>query len=269
MTGLRVVPTRRHGRNLLHVTLPSGRTLAWYDHDSARVTVLSTPDTDAVLTALTPYLSGRVTIGPPPVPTAADLARLALHPDDDLAPNRPGEALRIALDRDPAPPRLLARTDPRRAALTAEEATGAALDALEPGGWRVLHSVPLPGGDRLPHLAIGPAGPFAVHVLAVRGRRVRIADPEVTVGRAAPRPLLGAVRSLAERAAHALTAHVTPVLVVVGATDVTGPPAAGDVRVLGDAAGLAGLGRAGGVLKPEEVAALYATARDRGAWRHL
>ncbi|MFF2026110.1 nuclease-related domain-containing protein [Streptomyces sp. NPDC058171] len=267
MTGLCVVPARRHGRELLCVTAPSGRTLAWYDREDARVTVLSTPDTDAVLAALDPHLYGRVTIGPPPVPTAADLARLALHPDDDLAPNRPGEALRIALERDPDPPRRL-RADPRRAALAAEESTGAALEALEPDGWHVLHSVPLPGGDRIPHLAIGPAGPFVVCAVPARGRRVRIADPEVTVGRSTPGPLLGTVRSLAERAAQALTTHVTPVLAPCGASAVTGAPADRGVRVLRDGE-LAVLAREGGVLKPTEVAALFGAARDRTLWRHL
>ncbi|WP_445395998.1 NERD domain-containing protein [Streptomyces sp. LE64] len=268
MSDLRVVPVREHGRDLLHVTLRSGRTLAWYDHEQARVTVLSTGDADAVLAALAPYLSGRVTVGPPVVPGAADLARLALHPDDDLAPNRPGEALRIDLERVPASRHRFRGRDDRPEALAAEEATGAALEALEPGGWRVLHSVPLPGTARLAHLTIGPAGSFAVSVVAGRGRRVRIADPQVTVGRSAPVPLLRTARSLAERASHALTAPVAPVLVVVGAGALTTGAAPRDLRVLA-ATELAALGRTGGVLKPAEVETLYATARDRGTWRRL
>src|SRR5690606_12637144 len=110
-----------------------------------------------VLQALAPYLTGSVSVGPPPVPTPAELARLSLHPDDDLAPNRPGEALLIALDRDPGPARLL-RPDPRRRALTAEQTVGEALDRMDGAGWRALHSVPLPGGDRIHHLLIGPGG---------------------------------------------------------------------------------------------------------------
>ncbi len=91
-----------------------------------------------VLRALGPYLTGPVAVGPPPVPTSADLARLSLHPDDDLAPNRPGEALLVALDRDPGPARRL-RPDPRRAELAAQRTVGDALDAMDGVGWHALH----------------------------------------------------------------------------------------------------------------------------------
>src|SRR6266508_3563893 len=98
MNGLRVIPTWRHGQD----------------------------EREGVLQVLGPFLTGPVTVGPPPVPTPAELARLTLHPDDDLAPNRPGEALVIALDRDPGPAHRL-RPDPRRRALTAEQTVGEAL----------------------------------------------------------------------------------------------------------------------------------------------
>ncbi|MFD4834943.1 nuclease-related domain-containing protein [Streptomyces uncialis] len=267
MTDLRVVPTHRQGHQLLHVTTASGRTLAWYDREDSRVTLLSTRDTDDVLAALAPYLTGRVTVGPPVLPGPADLARLSLHPDDDLAPNRPGENLRVALDRDPSPPRRL-RADPRRTALAAEEATGAALDALEAGGWRILHSVPLPGGDRVPHLAIGPAGLFAVHALPARRRQVHVDDPLVTVGRSAAHPLLRTVRALADRASHALAAEVRAVLALAGAARVTVTAAPRDIRVLRDTE-LSALAREDAVLKPADVESLHATARDRATWHRL
>ncbi len=191
MSGLRVVPSWRHGREWLYVILPDGAKAAWFDRDAARVTVLRQDLTEGVLTALAPFLAGDVTVGPPPVPTPAELARLALHPDDDLAPNRPGEALRTALDRTPGPVRRL-RPDPRRRALAAEEAVGDALDELEGAGWRTLHSVPLPGGDRIHHLLIGPGGTFTLHALPAHRRRVRITPPVVDDrpgrARAAARP---------------------------------------------------------------------------------
>ncbi len=264
MSGLRVVPARRHGRERLYVCLPDGRNIAWYDRDAARVNLLGEDHRDAVLAALRPFLTGPVSVGPPPVPTPAELARLTLLPDDDLAPNRPGEALLVALDRDPGAPYRL-RADPRRRALAAEQAVGDALDLLDGAGWHTLHSVPLPGGDRIHHLVIGPGGLLAVHALNARRHRVLVADPEVSVGRRAPQPLLRRLRATADRARHALTAEVRPVLALVGPADVrvTVPPR--EVRVVRDS-DLPALGRLGPVLKPADVEALHAMARDRRTW---
>jgi hypothetical protein len=201
------------------------------------------------------------------VPTPAELARLTLHPDDDLAPNRPGEALLIALDRDPGAPHRL-RPDPRRRALVAEQTVGAALDALEGAGWHTLHSLPLPGGDRIHHLVIGPGGLFCVHTLYARKQRVVVSDPMVTLGRREPYPLLRRVRADADRASYALTAEVHPVLALSGPADVSVPAPLRAVRVLQDT-DLATLSRQGGVLKPADVEALHAMARDRGTWSQV
>ncbi|MEU5597227.1 nuclease-related domain-containing protein [Streptomyces sp. NPDC020298] len=264
MSGLRVVPTWRHGQERLYVCGRDGGNVAWYDRESARVNLLSEDRRDDVLQALGPFLTGPVTVGPPPVPTPAELARLALHPDDDLAPNRPGEALLVALDRDPSPPHRL-RPDPRRRALTAEQAVGEALDHLDTAGWHTLHSVPLPGGDRIHHLAIGPGGLFAVHTLYARRHRVTVTDPMVALGRREPLPLLRRLRADADRASHALTAEVRPVLALVEPTEVSIPVPVREIRVLRDSE-IEGLARLGGVLKPADVEALHAMARDRGAW---
>ncbi|MFI7349886.1 nuclease-related domain-containing protein [Streptomyces sp. NPDC049936] len=267
MDGLRVVPARRHGQDRLYVCLPDGGNVAWYDREAARVNVLSDDRRDEVLQALGPFLTGPVAVGPPPVPTPAELARLSLHPDDDLAPNRPGEALLIALERDPGPAHRL-RPDPRRRALAAEQETGRALDRLDGAGWRTLHSVPLPGGDRVHHLLIGPGGLFALHVLPARRQRVHVGDPLVALGRREPRPLLHRVRADADRASYALTAEVRAVLVLVDPAhvNVAAPPRA--VRVLTDRE-LPDLARRGGVLKPADVEALHSMARDRATWTRL
>ncbi|GGX35510.1 nuclease-related domain-containing protein [Streptomyces lomondensis] len=264
MDGLRVVPTWRHGHERLYVCLPDGRNIAWYDREAARVNLLGEDREDEVLRALQPFITGPVTVGPPPVPTPAELARLALHPDDDLAPNRPGEALLVALDRDPGPVRRL-RADPRRRALEAEQAVGDALDRLDGAGWHALHSVPLPGGDRVHHLLIGPGGLFALHTLYARKQRVTVADPLVTVGRRDPYPLLRRVRADADRASYALTAEVRPVLVLVAPARVSVPSPPREVRVLTDTA-LEALSHQGGTLKPADVEALHAMARDRNTW---
>jgi hypothetical protein len=266
MDGLRVVPAWRHGQERLYVCLGDGTNVAWYDREAGRVNVLSEDRQDDVLQTLGPFLTGPVAVGPPPVPTPAELARLSLHPDDDLAPNRPGEALLVALDRDPGPARThLLRPDPRRRALAAEQAVGEALEQLEDSGWHLLHSVPLPGGDRIHHLAIGPGGLFCVHALYARRQRVLVADPMVTVGRHEAEPLLRRLRADANRAAYALTAEVRPLLALAGPAklEVAAPPRG--LRVLQDD-DLAGLSRLGGVLKPADAKALYAVARDRHTW---
>ncbi|MDG9692452.1 nuclease-related domain-containing protein [Streptomyces sp. DH17] len=267
MDGLRVVPTWRHGQERLYVCLPDGGNVAWYDRETARVNLLRDDREGEVLAALGPFLTGPVTVGPPPVPTPAELARLTLHPDDDLAPNRPGEALLVALEREPGPAHRL-RPDPRRRALTAEQAAGGALDRLDGAGWRTLHSVPLPGGDRIHHLVIGPGGLFAVHALPARRRRVHVTDPLVTLGRREPLPLLRRVRADADRASHALTAEVHAVLVLVDPANVTVPEPPRSVRVLTDGE-LPDLARLGGMLKPADVEALHAMARDRGTWTRV
>ncbi|MFI8948547.1 nuclease-related domain-containing protein [Streptomyces sp. NPDC053750] len=268
MDGLRVIPTWRHGQERLYVCLPDGASVAWYDREAARVSLLSDDREGDVLDALGPFLTRPVTVGPPPVPTPAELARLSLHPDDDLAPNRPGEALLVDLERAPGPAHRLRRPDPRRRALAAEQTVGAALDRLDGAGWHALHSVPLPGGDRVHHLVIGPGGLFALHVLPARRQRVHIADPVVTLGRHEPLPLMRRVRADADRASYALTAEVHPVLVLVAPAHVTVAAPPRSVRVLTDEE-LPDLSRPGGVLKPADVEALHAMARDRATWARL
>ncbi|POX56661.1 hypothetical protein C3489_04545 [Streptomyces sp. Ru71] len=267
MSRLRVIPTYRHGHERLYVCLTDGRHVAWYDREAARVNLLSEDHREAVLDALGPFLTGQVAVGPPPVPTPAELARLSLHPDDDLAPNRPGEALLVALERDPGPAHRL-RPDPRRRALEAEQTVGEALDRLDGAGWHALHSIPLPGGDRVHHLLIGPGGLYALHAVHARKQKATVADPMLTLGRRDPVPLLRAVRASAARASYALTAEVRPVLCLLApaAVNVTAPPRG--VRVVTDA-DLPELARQGGVLKPADVEALHAMARDRNTWARV
>ncbi|MGI5428569.1 nuclease-related domain-containing protein [Streptomyces sp. CA-179760] len=267
MDGLRVVPTRRHGQERLYVCLPDGRNIAWYDREAARVNLLGADREDEVLRALGPFITGPVTVGPPPVPTAAELARLSLHPDDDLAPNRPGEALVVALDRDPGPAHRL-RPDPRRRALTAEQTVGDALDRLDGAGWHTLHSVPLPGGGRIHHLLIGPGGLYAVHTLYARKHRVTIADPVVTLSRRDPHPLLRRIRADADRASYALTAEVHPVLALLAPTTVSVQSPPRDLHILTDT-DVRTLADQGAVLKPADVETLHAMARDRNIWARV
>ncbi|CAM5506013.1 hypothetical protein GCM10010329_63750 [Streptomyces spiroverticillatus] len=260
MKPLRVTPAHGHGGARLYVTLATGRTLAWYDRDTGRVSLLAEGRREEVLTALAPYVTGPLTVGPPPVPSAADLARLALHPDDDLAPNRPGEALYAGLAEPSALRRF--RADPQREALAALQRMGEELEGLEGVGWRVLHCVPLPGGthlDFLDHLLIGPAGVLTVRTVPARNRRFTVQDTHVR-------------RALhdAERASLALAAGVRACLALVGAhrTDAA-PPTPDDLpdlHVLHDGSAAATLARLGGVLKPADIESLHALARNRHTW---
>ena len=195
MNGLRVIPTWRHGRERLYVCLTDGRNIAWYDREAARVNLLSEDSREDVLEALGPFLTGPVTVGPPPVPTPAELARLALHPDDDLAPNRPGEALLVALDRDPgpaapaaprpAPPRPHRRADGRRGPGPSRR-RGLAHPALHPAARRRPRPPP---ADR-PRRACSPSTP-CTPASSGCGSPTRWSP----LGRRDPEPLLRRVRA--------------------------------------------------------------------------
>lgn len=208
---------------------------------------------------------------------------LWLHPDDDLAPNRPGEALHGQLAALPpgSVPRLWDRllrrpreADALRAQLAGEQAAGARLDELSAGGWRVLHSLPLPGDATLSHLAIGPGGVLCCATVSHTSARLTVDADTVTVDDGRGEPAVRRCRRNALRAAHALTrgcgvrVEVRPVLVCVGAVQVTVSPALRDVHVLRERQ-LAGLRGRGGVLKPHAVEAIYGVARDRRTWQDV
>ncbi|MFI8102078.1 nuclease-related domain-containing protein [Streptomyces sp. NPDC086023] len=263
MRGLTVTPARGNGLDRLYVSLPDGRSVAWYDRDTGRVSLLGREHEEAVLAVLGPYLTRSYTVGPPPVPGRAELLRLALPPDDDLAPNRPGETL-LGEFAYGTPGR---RARGLRYELLAQQRFGAELDGLEPMGWRVLHSVPLPGAGPagIDHLLIGPGGVLVVRTAAGRRQRASVGDLLLAVGRAEPSPGPRWVRRAAARAGHALTAAVRPVLAVIDASRVDVAPSLRDVEVVREG-GAAGLGRLAGVLKPADVEALYGLARDRRTW---
>ncbi|MEV0276341.1 nuclease-related domain-containing protein [Streptomyces sp. NPDC050610] len=210
-----------------------------------------------------------------------DPERLFLAPDDDLAPNRPGEALRARLDASRAGPghlmaaRLLGRhpqEDAWRRSLEGEQFVGAALEELTAGGWRVVHSIPLLGETDIDHLLIGPGGVFCVQSQLLRRAVVRVSDDGVRVGRERqPRPYLRAARREAARAGFALARgcgfepEVRPVLVLVAAARVEAASAPRGIRVLRER-DVARLGELGGVLHPERVERVYTVARNRRTW---
>ncbi|MFI1646273.1 nuclease-related domain-containing protein [Streptomyces avidinii] len=263
MRGLKVLPSGRPGRGRLYVNLPDGQAVAWYDRQANRISVLADDHREAILAVLRPYLNGTVSIGPPPVPTAADLRRLALGPDADLAPNRPGETLLGELEHGRAGTRARHRL---RQDLTAQQRMGDAFDALESDGWRVLHCVPLPGPGHIDHLLIGPAGIFCVRTVPGRRQRAVVGDLLLTVGRAEPRPDPRWIRRAAACAAAALSAKVTPALAVVDASRVETAPTVRDIRILQPPTATPNLAASPTTLKPPEIDSLFARARDTTTW---
>ncbi|MQS10282.1 NERD domain-containing protein [Streptomyces alkaliphilus] len=225
-----------------------------------------------------------------PDPFASRRGPLWLHPDDDLAPNRPGEWLRGLPELSTAEPvlrrvtgRLLGRRahlDELERRMTGEVLVGTALDRLEPTGRRTLHSLPLPARAVLAHLTIGPGGVFAVHTVNPAGGPVVLGAPGgpdgagdlLRVGsRSEPHPRL--CRRAAVRAAHVLAraagepVEVRPVLAVVSRrVRMVRRPADLLVLAIPDGTPPTVLDRGTPVLKPDRVEELYALARDRRIW---
>ncbi|MET7366985.1 NERD domain-containing protein [Streptomyces sp. NPDC005566] len=204
----------------------------------------------------------------------------ALTAVNDLATRRPGAALRSQLAENG--PGLLVRAttgalrrskeaDPRRGALAGERRVGAELRRLTRHGWRVLHSLPLPGGAEIGHLLIGPGGVFAVRTEHRPGASVRIGDGTLRIDEGAPQTYVLEPGPGTRHARTVLETHcafavpVQSVLVFVGvaALDVLATPP--DVRVCRDRH-LSALAPLKDVLTPTQVERVYDVARNRDAW---
>jgi len=85
--------------------------------------------------------------------------------------------------------------------------------------WTMLHSLPLPDGSVIDHLAVGPRGVYAITSLDLTGARVRVDDLSVSADGARTEHL-SAAHYAAELAARHLsdlagvTVPVTPVVVI-------------------------------------------------------
>ncbi|WP_443316477.1 nuclease-related domain-containing protein [Streptomyces sp. 8N616] len=263
------------------MNLASGESVAWVDRKTGRISVLVEQYRDAALDALAPYLSNARPALDGSLASAATPQTPVISPQHDLALNRPGESLRPRVAQlspgwfERLASRLLRRkteADSWRAGLVGERIVGAELERLTSGGWRVLHSIPLPRDVDIDHLLIGPGGVFTINTKRHRKKRIWVGDDSATVNRGTPQPYVRKSRHEAERAARVLkrgcgfAIQVHPVLVFVAAAKVDVVRSLHDVRVVPREREVAALGALGGVLSPAQIEAVYAVARDRRNW---
>ena len=281
MNDLRVERWRRYGHDRIYVNSASaGTAVAWYDCKNDRLTVVDETYRVDVEVLLAPYLPERPRSTPKPPTLATFIATAQAESGRDLARNRPGDALRskIAEVEPRALSRLLARwltsTDAHSWAvgLHGEKVTGARLDRLTRRGWHVLHSIELPSGADIDHLAIGPAGVFVINTKHHRGKSVWQGDHAITVNGTVTRYRPVSL-SEAERAARTLSGacgfpvSVRAVLAVVGATKISVKTVVPDVILLDGARIDQRLSALSTVIPAEQVERIYAAARKSQTWR--
>lgn len=197
----------------------------------------------------------------------------------DLAVNRPGDAVRRKIiELEPNPLRRMLGRWSRGSeihswanGLVGEQATGRRLHRLRRHGWFTLHAVQWPSGADIDHLAIGPAGVFTINSKRHKGKAVWYGDSAMTVNRT-PTRYIPISQHEARRTSELLSrvcgmvVDVRPVISVVHAATLTVKGAAPPVLVLTvdqlDRV-LSGLTP---VLSPDQVARIYAVARDPGTW---
>ncbi|GAA1417229.1 NERD domain-containing protein [Streptomyces thermospinosisporus] len=285
---LKVTRWRRYGHDRLYASLPGGTAVGWADLTTGKITILRAEHSDDVIAALTPHWSNSHDTARPRYPrvpgtpeSEAPPELPPLTPDDDLADNPPGAALRDRLVQSGAGwlKRTLARLLRRpteweswEKGLTGEKRVGAELDRLARHGWRVLHSIPLANDVDIDHLLIGPGGVFSINTKYHPKRSVWVGNDAVKVDHGKPRPYARKSRAEADRVSRVLGHYcafpvpVEPVLVFAGVTDLKVVATQLGVRVYQERQ-VASLAPLSGVLTPEQVEQVYHIARHRQAWR--
>ncbi|MEI5102453.1 nuclease-related domain-containing protein [Streptomyces sp. PmtG] len=286
MDELKISAWKRYGKDRLYVNLPNGTAVAWADRRTGEVTILQEPYRREALRLLSSLLAAHpdpAAAAPRPAPRQQPPSPPTLPPLTplhDLASNRPGESLRKLLAAEgPTPARrvvnwLLRRTtewDSYRKGLAGELRVGAELQRLTRYGWCVLHSIELPRKVDVDHLLIGPGGVFCVNTKRHLGKAVWVGDEMVRINHGKPQPYGRKSKAEARRVQKALERHVDfpvpvePVLVFVGVTRLDKAATQFAVRVYRERE-VSALGPLRGVLRPEQISALYTVARHRAAW---
>ncbi|MET8692616.1 nuclease-related domain-containing protein [Streptomyces bauhiniae] len=198
---------------------------------------------------------------------------------DDLARNRPGDAVRRKI-RELQPNPILRLVDRWRpgtdiyswaSGLKGEQRTASRLRRLRGHGWLALHAVQWATGTDIDHLAIGPAGVFAINSKRHPGKTIWYGDRGVTVNGTSTKHI-AASRSEARKVSRTLStpcgfeAPVRPVISVVDAAKVSVKGANPPVLVLE----VEHLDRVLSGLTPtlstDQVAHIYEVARRRRTW---
>lgn len=327
MAGLKVNRWARYGKDRLYVMDGETR-LGWYDLVGGALHVDDDLRAPEVWEALAdhPALAGRLlaaTVDGPatqePASTAAPVAREGIptppandpfemaglqdrdssekeppvpvaDPVDDLAANRPGQAVRARaveereaqLSAHPVLGRLArlidAKTDERawRVGADGEETVGRRLDKLVGKGWRVLHSVPVgERGSDIDHVLIGPGGVWTINTKRHIGARVWLAPNQIRID-GHVQPYLRNSRFEAKRAAEMLAAAlgwtppVRPALVLqlgMLADPITVKQHPHEVDVLDARSVPRWFAKQRSVLTAEQVEAVYGFARVATTWR--
>lgn len=278
MGDLRVSAWKRNGKDRLYVNQPDGTTVAWFDRKTGYLKELVNGLRDEILEALAPYLTR------PPAPPSTQLPNASQTPlpsKYDLALNEPGAGLRKKLDEvslgffHRSMARLLRRrteADSWRAGLIGERVVARELARLDRHGWRTLHSIPLSEKNDIDHLLIGPGGIFTINTKNHPNMDVWVGDDSVKINHGQGRPYVRKSRAEAVRATGVLQrgcgfpVEVKPLLVFVKPARLKVAPTLHDVRALGERE-LASFAPLAGVLRPEQVDAVYAVARDQRNWR--
>lgn len=282
MSGLRVSPWKRYGHDRLYVNMADGTNVAWFDRKTGELRLLTEGARDAVLDALAPYMTERApnrpVQKPPPSPPSPPVQ---LRPENDLALNRPGQALRDKLATE-APgkwERLCAKLlrftsewDSWESGLKGEVQIGRHLDRLASrGDWHVLHSVPLPRDVDIDHLLIGPGGVFCVNTKRHPGKDVWVGDHIAKVNHGAPHHYPRKARAEAARVRRTLQPHcdfpltVHPVLAFTGTTRLKTAPTLKDIHVY-EGRDILTLRRTPQTLTPTQITTLHKAARNRTTW---
>ncbi|MEU6310263.1 nuclease-related domain-containing protein [Streptomyces sp. NPDC047014] len=239
--------------------------MAWFDRKTGHVQIKDERFRDAALSALARHLPSPAPTSPPP-------------PAHDLALRRPGQALRDKVQREG--PGLVGRTvawilrrppSPWQLGLRGERVVGRELARLSRRGWSALHSIPLSPTWDIDHLLIGPGGVFSINTKNHHGRSVWVGDHSVRVDHGPGRPYVrnsrreaAVVQKVLERGCG-FPVVVNPLLVFVRPARLDTVASLTDVQALEDR-GLAGFTSLPGVLRPDQVADLYAVARDHRSW---
>ncbi|SOE11860.1 Nuclease-related domain-containing protein [Streptomyces sp. 2323.1] len=257
--------------------------MAWYDCRTGKINILDESYRDEALSALTPFLASEPDVTPAADPRSlpAPPATAAPSSSQDLATNEPGASLRRRIEEvEPSPLlrtlkrwfKLDAELRPWETGLQGERIAGKSLNRLRRDGWYVLHSVELPSGADIDHVAIGPPGVFTINTKHHRGSKIWLGDHAAMVnGQSTPY-----VRNSlfeAQRAARLLThtcgfpVTVHPVLAVVGAAIVTVRTAAPSVRLIDGTHAARELSGLSPVLTPPDIERIYAAAREGDTWQ--